>query len=234
MEDCTLKNIQINGTDLTGFTPGQTAYTITLPQSADMPVLTAQTTTGVAQLKITQPTAANTTGKITVTAGNPFFKQNYTVNVIREGSGPLTGIEVKTPELAVEEGKEAKLEVVLTPADAADKALAYESSNPAVAAVDETGRITALDSGTAVITVASKADPTLKATCTVTVYVKGDLTGDGNVNISDVMAACKVLARKSADQQPTPDEVLRGDVNGDTYVTITDIMAICKILAERA
>ena len=64
--------------------------------------------------------------------------------------------------------------------------------------------------------------------------VKGDLTGDGKVNISDVMAACKVLARKSAGQAPTPEEVERGDVTGEGEITITDVMAICKIIAQKA
>ena len=64
--------------------------------------------------------------------------------------------------------------------------------------------------------------------------VKGDLTGDGKVNISDVMAACKVLARKSMNQDPTEDEMARGDMNGDGYITITDVMALCKVLASRA
>ena len=64
--------------------------------------------------------------------------------------------------------------------------------------------------------------------------VKGDLTKDGKVNVSDIMAACKILARKSAGQDPTEDEIARGDVNGDTKITITDVMGICKIIAKKA
>ena len=66
------------------------------------------------------------------------------------------------------------------------------------------------------------------------IIIKGDLTKDGKVNVSDVMAACKVLARKSAGQNPTADELARGDMNGDTKLTITDVMGICKILADKA
>ena len=65
------------------------------------------------------------------------------------------------------------------------------------------------------------------------VIVKGDLTGDGKIDVSDVMAACRVLARKSLQENPTDDEMARGDVNEDGFFTITDVMAICKILAAR-
>ena len=63
--------------------------------------------------------------------------------------------------------------------------------------------------------------------------IKGDLNGDGSVNVTDVMAACRVLARKAMKEDPTADEMARGDVNGDGYFTITDVMAICKILADK-
>ena len=62
--------------------------------------------------------------------------------------------------------------------------------------------------------------------------IKGDLTGDSNVNVTDVMEACRVLARKSNDQAPTPEEMERGDVDQDGYFTITDVMQICKIISS--
>ena len=62
---------------------------------------------------------------------------------------------------------------------------------------------------------------------------KGDFTGEGELTITDVMEACRVLARKSAGIDPTPEEIKLGDLNGDTYFTITDIMMLCKILASK-
>lgn len=64
--------------------------------------------------------------------------------------------------------------------------------------------------------------------------VKGDLDKNGEVTIQDVMEACKVLARKSADKAPTPEEITRGDMNDDEILTIADVMEICKILARKA
>ena len=63
--------------------------------------------------------------------------------------------------------------------------------------------------------------------------VSGDLDKDGKVTIADVMEACKVLARKSAEIDPTDGEIARGDLDGDQDVTIADVMEICKILARQ-
>ena len=65
------------------------------------------------------------------------------------------------------------------------------------------------------------------------VIVKGDLTGDGKVNVSDVMACCRVLARKSSGQEPTKDEIARGDMTGEGEITITDVMMLCKTIAQK-
>ena len=66
------------------------------------------------------------------------------------------------------------------------------------------------------------------------VATKGDLDGDGEVTIADVMEACKVMARESAGTDPTDEEIERGDLDGDDEITIADVMEICKILARGA
>lgn len=66
------------------------------------------------------------------------------------------------------------------------------------------------------------------------VVIKGDMDDSGEVNIVDVMEACKVLARKSAGIMPTGDELERGNLDGDDTITISDVMEICKVLARRA
>ena len=64
--------------------------------------------------------------------------------------------------------------------------------------------------------------------------LKGDLNDDGLVDIQDVMAACKILARNNTGVQPTDEELERGDMNADGSIQINDIMQICKILAGKA
>ena len=63
--------------------------------------------------------------------------------------------------------------------------------------------------------------------------IKGDMNGDQKVDIIDVMAACRVLARKNTGNDPLPEEMLRGDMNGDEKFLIDDIMAICRVLASQ-
>lgn len=61
----------------------------------------------------------------------------------------------------------------------------------------------------------------------------GDLDGDGTVTITDVMQACRILARKNAGETPSDEELLRGDLDEDGDISIADIMEICKILARQ-
>ena len=63
--------------------------------------------------------------------------------------------------------------------------------------------------------------------------LKGDLDGDGEVSIIDVMQACKILARSNSGAQPTDQEVFIGDLTGDGKVLIDDVMALCKRLAQQ-
>lgn len=63
--------------------------------------------------------------------------------------------------------------------------------------------------------------------------ILGDLDLDQAVTITDVMEACKILARKAGGIDPTADEIKRGDLDQDQAVTITDVMGICKILARK-
>ena len=62
---------------------------------------------------------------------------------------------------------------------------------------------------------------------------QGDVDGNGVVNISDVMAACRILARAAGETPPTSAEILAADVNGSGTVDILDIMGICRILAGK-
>ncbi len=61
--------------------------------------------------------------------------------------------------------------------------------------------------------------------------VKGDMDKNGMVDIRDIMAACRVLARKNTGSNPGTEELLYGDMTGDGKIAIDDIMAICRVIA---
>lgn len=63
-------------------------------------------------------------------------------------------------------GETDQLTTTILPSDATNKSVIWTSSNPAIATVDNTGKLTALNEGTASIT-ATTCDGNIKATCTV-------------------------------------------------------------------
>ena len=85
----------------------------------------------------------------------------------------LTGVTVAPTKVNLELNATYQLSAVKEPVNAAGS-LIWESSNPGVATVDSTGKVTAKAQGTAIITV-SCGDK--KATCTVTVDHQHDYSG---------------------------------------------------------
>jgi len=100
---------------------------------------------------------------ITVTTADGDFTATSKITVYV----PVTGVTVRAT-LDLEEGDERDLLIEVLPATACNKAVTWESSNKAVATVDEKGRVTAVAEGTAKITVTT-VDGAKKAECVVTV-----------------------------------------------------------------
>ena len=83
---------------------------------------------------------------------------------------PVTGITLDQPEITIEVLKDAKqLKVTVEPANATNKDVVFSSSNTNVAVVSNTGLVTAINNGTATITVTSKENPSIMAKCLVKV-----------------------------------------------------------------
>jgi len=91
-------------------------------------------------------------------------KLNYKVSV------ESVALNKTTLELAV--GAEEYLEAIITPANASNQNVTWESSNTAVATVNSLGKVVAVAPGTATITVTTE-DGTKTATCEVTVIQTG-------------------------------------------------------------
>ncbi len=82
---------------------------------------------------------------------------------------PADGIVTDRDEITLTKGETDKITVSVTPENATEKGVTYESSNENVIKVDKKGNITAVGEGEAVITVISKDDPTKKVTVKITV-----------------------------------------------------------------
>lgn len=87
---------------------------------------------------------------------------------VEENTVSVTGVELNKSTLSLDEGDTYTLTATVAPADAANKAVTWTSSNSGVATVDSNGKVTAVSSGTATITVTT-VDGGKTATCAVTV-----------------------------------------------------------------
>ena len=81
---------------------------------------------------------------------------------------PLAGITLNKTTLPLNKGASETLVAVIIPVDATNKAITWTSTNTAVAAVDSTGKVTAVGDGTCTIT-ATTTDGAKTAICQVTV-----------------------------------------------------------------
>ena len=97
----------------------------------------------------------------------------FYVTVTEAPTVELTGVTVAPTKVNMELNATYQLSAVKEPVNAAGS-LNWESSNPGVATVDSTGKVTAKARGTAIITVSCGKK---KATCTVTVDHQHDYSG---------------------------------------------------------
>lgn len=151
------------------------SYVITgdvIPEGATAPVgnsYRADTTVDVEDvLSFEGYTFYGWTTDVTVTDGKFTMPER---DVVLEGyfTKDVKDITVDKTEIDLEEGGTDKITVTVTPDDATDKSVTYESSNEDVVKVDENGNITAVGEGEAIITVTSNSNKDEKVEIKVTV-----------------------------------------------------------------
>lgn len=81
----------------------------------------------------------------------------------------ITGITLNRTGVSLVKGKTLQLTATITPENATNRAVNWESSNTKIATVDSAGKVTAKAAGTVTITCTAQADSGKKATCKVTV-----------------------------------------------------------------
>lgn len=116
------------------------------------------TAVGVGEATITATTddGTNLTATCTVTVTPKFVKS----------------LSLSETELSLENGSSGQLTAIVSPQDADDVSVSWQTNNASAATVDATGRVTATGVGTAVITATTNDGSNLSATCTVTVTPK--------------------------------------------------------------
>lgn len=107
---------------------------------------------------------------ITVITNDGGFKATCDVTVNKKVIA-VTSVVLGNTELTLVEGEEEKLAVAVTPENATDKSVVWESGNESVATVSQEGLVTAVGEGKAMITVKTN-DGGFSASCEVTVKKK--------------------------------------------------------------
>jgi len=100
----------------------------------------------------------------------------------------ISGVSLNKNELALVEGSSEQLTVAITPSDAYNKSVTWNSKNPNIATVTNTGLVEAISPGTAIITVTTQ-EGERTATCYVTVTspivsVTGVLLNESTLSLS--------------------------------------------------
>ena len=93
----------------------------------------------------------------------------------------VTGVKLDKSSVSLKVGETTNLKATVSPSTATNKSVTWESSNTAVATVDQNGKVTAVAPGEATITV--KADGGKEASCKVTVTSNAA----ENVKVTDII-----------------------------------------------
>lgn len=113
---------------------------------------------------------------VTITCGT--VSQKFTVKQAGVPTVDVTSVELNKTELPLKKGESETLVATVNPDNATDKTVTWSSDKTAVATVDNTGKVTAVAEGTAVITAKAGGK---EAKCTVTV-VNDNTEGYDNGN----------------------------------------------------
>ncbi len=161
------------------------------------------------------------TVKVTATAKDGSGKSaSCTVTVVRQ----FTSITVSAPngqdQIAV--GKKLKLSAAVSPDNAINRKVKWESSEPTVATVDGNGNVKAISVGNAVITAKSATDNSISGTYTVSTYIA--LNGI-SLNASSVTVHAGNSYKLNI--APKPSDAVMNNVtysvtSGDKYISVDD------------
>ena len=148
--------------------------------------------------KVTAVSGGKATISVTTEDGNHTATCEVTVT---EEDVVLTGLQLSPSETRLKVGGEATLSVSYEPAGASQRGVTWSTSDAAIVTVDANGKIKGIAVGEAIITVESKTNTSIKATCKVTV--------EAATAVADAVFASVVIS-------PNPFGAQLRIVNGDS------------------
>ena len=183
--------------------------TVTPSDATNQKVAWSSDNTAVATVSDAGLVEAKTVGTATITATTQDggFTATCEVTVTAEDV-VLTGLRLSPSETRLKVGGEATLSVTYEPAGATQREVTWSTSAAAIVTVDEHGKVKAIAAGEATITVASKTNASIQATCKVIV--------EPATAVEDAVFASVVIAPNPFGNQL---RIVNGDLRG-TYVLL--------------
>ena len=129
----------------------QLTYTLTPINATNKKVSFESSNTSIATVSATGLVTSKSSGSVTITIKTD--DGNYSDSITLTCGPHVDSITIKNTDSILHIGSTLQLEVELSPIDAANQNYTYSSSNSTIATVSSTGLVTAMQVGTAVITV---------------------------------------------------------------------------------
>ena len=178
-----------------------------VPADADLPDVTLTSDAeDIASVSNNGIVSGNSVGKATITAKTADGKEAYAEISVNKKQDPVKGVKLSSNEETLQIGQNAALIATVDPVDSSD--VTWSTSDDKVATVDG-GKVTAIGTGTATITVTTVTGG-YQATCTVYVVA----VGTKDLNITDSVAM-------SAEVGGYKNVVMTGST-ADTTLSVTD------------
>lgn len=181
---------------------------------------------------------------------------NVTTSIPVKVTAALKSISIEEQNLTVDRGTITPLTLVAHPGEADMPEVTWTSSNPSVATVDATGRVTALALGDTTITATAKNDPSFIATTKISVGVslktitldkesvtlQRDVTGRHTVTLVATKSPADTTDKNAFTWKSSNEKIATVDQNGvvtavgngtaQITVSIGKIQKVCNVTVE--
>lgn len=176
-----ITDVQIVGGDTSLKTGAERTFTAkVLPATAPQTVTWSASPTGILSVDAsTGKVTALKEGKAILTATSTVDSQKSGSITVTVADMPVTEVKITEAPLSLREGQGAQLTVKVSPADATNRDVKWESDDTSVLSVTQDGYITAHNKGVATITVTSVAHPELKDSRMISVTASSSGGGSG-------------------------------------------------------
>ncbi|PID90790.1 MAG: hypothetical protein CSA97_01095 [Bacteroidetes bacterium] len=173
------------------------------------------------------------TATLTATTEDGGFTATCTVEISDKPTGwvDVDGVSLDATALEMKVGEEKSLVATVEPEDASDKTVSWESDNEDVITVDTEGKLTAVGTGTAIVTVTTKHGMQT-AECTVNVYAA---TPVESVSLDATSLELKVGEEKSLVATIAPEDATIKTVSwASSDESVATVDASGKVVAVAA